>query len=186
MNRIEYAEYTGKKYFYALAVCFSLLTGACVPPESGSYHDAATYQNAIYSEIANRSFTYEGPLRNPVIVIHGLLGARLTDSASGQNIWGDFSYRAISGGSHFEHLAHPMQTGVPLHRLTGNVRSSGVLGQSAVHVMGMEFHISNYDILLEVLRNCGYQAEVPQLPREKHFASMFIFHYELKSSSRMN
>ena len=169
----------GKRIFYLLTVCFSVLSAACVPPESGSYHDAATYRDAIYSEIANRSFTYEGPLRKPVIVIHGLLGARLTDYADGQkNIWGNFSYRSISQGDHFERLAHPMQYGKPLVQLQSEVRSSGMLEQSAIHVLGMEFHMNNYDILLEVLKNSGYQEDITPLPKEKHFASMFIFHYD--------
>ena len=164
--------------FYHFLVVFSVLSAACVPPESGSYHDAATYENAIFSETAHRSFSYEGPMRNPVIVIHGLLGAKLTDQASKQNIWGDFSYQAISDGRNFDRLAHPMQPGKPLNALRNEVRSSGVLEQSSVRVLGMNFYIDNYDILLDVLKKCGYQPEVDPLPREKHFPSLFVFHYD--------
>ena len=167
-----------KRLFYILSVGISLLIAACVPPESGSYHDAATYKNAIFSETAERSFTYEGPLRNPVIVIHGLLGARLTDHADGKNVWGNFSYGAIAGGGHFARLAHPMKPGKPLHELRNEVRSSGVLEQSAIHVLGMEFHLANYEILLAMLKNCGYQPDVSPLPQHKHFPSMFVFHYD--------
>jgi len=167
-----------KKYFYILTVGISLLIAACVPPESGSYHDSATYKDAIYSEIAERSFTYEGPLRNPVIVIHGLLGARLTDFADGRNVWGNFSYESIARGDHFARLAHPMKQGSPLHELRNEVRSSGVLEQSAIHVLGMEFHLTNYDILLDVLKNCGYQPDVSPLPSNRHFPSLFVFHYD--------
>ena len=164
--------------FYSFLVFFSVLSAACVPPESGSYHDAGTYQNAIFSETAHRSFSYEGPMRNPVIVIHGLLGAKLTDYASKQNIWGDFSYQSISDGRNFHRLAHPMQPGKPLNALHNEVRSSGVLEQSSVNVLGMNFYIDNYDILLDVLKKCGYQPEVDPLPREKHFPSLFVFHYD--------
>ena len=168
----------GKFIFYLTAVLVTVLCPACVQPESGSYHDAATYQDAIYSEIANRSFTYEGPLRKPVIVIHGLLGAILTDSRNGDKVWGNFSYRSISQGSHFARLAHPMMQGKLLHQLQSEVRSSGVLERSAIQVLGMEFHLNNYDILLDVLKSNGYQEDVLPLPKEKHFASMFIFHYD--------
>ena len=114
---------TGKSFFYLTSVLLTILCPACVKPESGSYHDAATYQKAINSEIANRSFTYEGPLRKPVIVIHGLLGSILTDSRNGDKIWGNFSYRDISQGAHFSRLAHPMQPGKPLHRLPSEIHS---------------------------------------------------------------
>ena len=177
MSHPKYAA-AGQIIFYLTSVLAAVLCPACVPPESGSYHDAASYPDAIYSEIANRSFSYEGPLRKPVIVIHGLLGAKLTDASTGENIWGNFSYSSISKGSHFPRLAHPMQSGTPLHLLRNDVRSSGVLEQSAIHVLGMEFHMSNYDILLDLLKSCGYQKDVSPLPKEKHFASLFIFHYD--------
>lgn len=163
---------------YCLLAAFSVTAVSCVPPESGSYHDSATYENAIYSEIAHRSFTYEGPLRNPVIMIHGLLGAKLTDSANGENIWGNFSYSSISGGSHFARLAHPMAAGKSLEQLHNSVHSSGVLELSQIRVLGMEFYINNYDILLDLLKKCGYQPETVPLPREKHFPSLFVFHYD--------
>jgi len=167
-----------KTVFYLAAVIFSVLAAACIPPESGSYHDSATYPKAIFSEVAMRSFTFEGPRRNPVIVIHGLLGARLTDSATGKNIWGNFSYSAIARGDNFPLLAHPVQMGKPLHQLQSPVRSAGMLEQSAIRVLGMEFHLENYDILLDVLKKCGYQEETSPLPKEKHFASLFVFHYD--------
>lgn len=167
-----------RRLFYLVSVSFSVLAAACVPPESGSYHDSATYPEAIYSEVATRSFAFEGPARNPVIVIHGLLGSRLTDTASGKNIWGNFSYRSIAQGENFRLLAHPVRPGQPLHQLRGPVQSTGMLGQSAIRVLGMEFHLENYDILLDVLKKCGYQEEVSPLPPEKHFASLFVFHYD--------
>ena len=169
---------TGKKIGYLLLLVFSAAAGACVNPESGSYHDSSTYKDAIYSEIAHRSFTYEGPLRNPVIVIHGLLGARLTDTANGENIWGNFSYRSISDGVNFDKLAHPMAQGKPLNALKNTIRSSGVMDYSSVRVLGMNFYINNYDILLDLLEKCGYQPDVAPLPKNRHFASLFVFHYD--------
>ena len=168
----------GKLFRYLLLVVFAAAASACVEPESGSYHDAATYKNPIYSEIARKSFTYEGPLRNPVIVIHGLLGARLTDRADGENVWGSFSYRSISEGEHFAKLAHPMGLDRPLNELRNSVEPSGVMDYSAVRVMGLNFYINNYDMLLDLLENCGYQPEVTPLPSNRHFASMFIFYYD--------
>ena len=165
----------GKKFRYLLLVFLSAAASACVETESGSYHDAATYKNSIYSEIAHRSFAYEGPMRNPVIVIHGLLGARLTDSADGENIWGNFSYRSISEGTHFAKLAHPMALNRPLSELRNSIRSSGVLDHSAVQVLGINFYINNYDTLLDMLEKCGYQPEITPLPSNRHFASLFVF-----------
>lgn len=168
----------GKKICYLLLVIFAAAASACVEPESGSYHDASTYEKPIYSDTAHRSFTYEGPMRNPVIVIHGLLGAKLTDKTNGENIWGNFSYRSISEGTHYDRLAHPMVLNQPLNRLQNSTRSSGVMDYSAVRVLGINFHISNYDMLLDLLEKCGYQPEMEKLPSNRHFASLFIFHYD--------
>ena len=168
----------GKTLRYLLLVIFSAAASACVEPESGSYHDAGTYEKPIYSVTAHRSFTYEGPMRNPVIVIHGLLGAKLTDEANGDNIWGNFSYNAISEGTHFARLAHPMGLGQPLSKLRNTIRSSGVMDHSAVRVLGIDFQIDNYDTLLALLEKCGYQPETDPLPPNRHFASLFVFHYD--------
>ena len=168
----------GKRLCYLLLVIFSAAACACVETESGSYHDSGTYEKPIYSGIAHRSFTYEGPMRNPVIVIHGLLGAKLTDEANGDNIWGNFSYQSISEGTNFAKLAHPMGLGQPLNKLRNSIRPSGVMDHSAVRVLGINFQIDNYDTLLSLLKKCGYQPETNPLPQNRHFASLFVFYYD--------
>ena len=58
-----------------------LLLAGCENPV-GSYQSKLSYDKPLFSELAERSFDYEGPLRNPVIVIHGLLGAKLHEDAN--------------------------------------------------------------------------------------------------------
>ena len=101
--------------------------------DSGSYHDNKTYPSALYGNVTRRSFSYEGPARNPVIVIHGLLGARLEDVSKKENIWGNFALSEMISGGKFGRLAHPMQNGKPLkeYSLASLRRSVSMVSQDA-------------------------------------------------------
>ena len=46
---------------------------------TGSYQDNGFYGTPINDRMTRMAEQYEGPLRNPVIVIHGLLGAKIAD-----------------------------------------------------------------------------------------------------------
>ena len=58
----------------ALPLVPAIMLNSCTTIESGSYQDQKTYGKTVYTEVMQKSFDYEGPGRNPVIVIHGLLG----------------------------------------------------------------------------------------------------------------
>ena len=63
-----------------------LLMNACQPDAVGSYQSPLTPTETILSRATTRSLAYEGVRRNPVILIHGLLGARLEDPATGVTV----------------------------------------------------------------------------------------------------
>ena len=67
------------------AVC---LITACQPDAVGSYQSPLTPQETIFSQATKRSLAYEGIRRTPVILIHGLLGAKLEDAETGKEFWG--------------------------------------------------------------------------------------------------
>lgn len=70
----------------ALPLVPAIMLNSCTTIESGSYQDQKTYGKTVYTEVMQKSFDYEGPGRNPVIVIHGLLGSKLADRRDGTNI----------------------------------------------------------------------------------------------------
>ena len=70
-------------YKVHLALSSSLLLVACASPRSKMPAIAKIYEQAALDEI-----------RNPVVVIHGILGARLTDRQTGKIVWGAFTNEA--------------------------------------------------------------------------------------------
>ena len=155
-----------------LAIAF--LNIACA---TGSYQDNNLYYEKINDKISQMATKYEGPLRNPVIVIHGLLGAKITNE-KGDVVWGHFAPAQMAAGTHFRELAHPMKKGVPLPGLKNNTAPSGLLEQSEVRILGVQFFLENYDILLTSLKNAGYVPESKQLYPAKHYPSLFVFYYD--------
>ena len=133
-----------------------LLLNACTSTESGSYQDPKPHGKAVYTEVMKKAFRYEGPARNPVIVIHGLLGSQLTEQRTGINIWGQFSLTEMLAGNKFARLAHPMKEKMPLAKLVSDVRPSGLLSKSHIRVLGFSFDYEGYEILVHALAKAGY------------------------------
>ena len=155
-----------------------LLLNACASTESGSYQDPKPHGKTVYTEVMKKAFQYEGPARNPVIVIHGLLGSQLVDSRDGSNIWGQFSLTEMLAGNKFPRLAHPMKEKQPLSKLVSEVRPSGLLSKSHIRVLGFSFDYEGYEILVDALSKGGYVPDTAPLPEGKHFYSQFVFYYD--------
>ncbi len=165
-------------YFSAVFLAVILQTACSTSTSSGSYYDPKNYSNAIYGDIARRTFGYEGPHRNPLIVIHGFLGARLKDTDKNENIWGNFSYAEMSKGEKFPRLAHPMGMGKPLRLLKNDVKAVSLLERSEIEFMGLAFELDNYDRLIQTLQQSGYVPNNAPLPEGKNFYSLFVFYYD--------
>lgn len=166
-----------KPHAFSLSLLPLLLLSACTT-ETGSYQDSKVYGKAVYCDVMKKSFEYEGPGRNPVIVIHGLLGSKLEDTSNSENIWGNFSLSEMLMGNKFAKLAHPMKHGVPLKKLVSSVKPSGLLDKSQIKVMGFSFDYEGYDILVRALKSSGYVPDSEPLPPDRHFFSQFIFYYD--------
>jgi len=81
---------------------------------------AAGCAKRIPGDRYNRAVQAHGPDRNPVIVIPGVLGSKLTDADTGVRVWGAFERGAADPGTAqgVRLIALPMKLGVPLDQLT--------------------------------------------------------------------
>ena len=150
-------------------------------PSTGSYNSAAVYDRPLYSTIARNSMAYEGIYRNPVIVVHGFLGAKLKSSTTGEPVWGNFTGReTISGFADYQLLqfALPMAKDKTLKELKDHVYADELLESFTVKVLGMQFSLNAYNKMLDILREAGYTQEGKPLPPDKHFYSLFTFYYD--------
>ena len=174
-----------------ITVSAMLFVGACnyKDPARGSYQSTKVYQKALFGEIANESSKYQGEARNPVIFIHGFLGARLRDKDTGECVWGDFTGRQIMDGftrKHFLQLAYPMELGKPLAELPNNLEAVQLLRNMKVKVMAMNFRMVTYQSIINILSEAGYVPECMPLPENKKFYSLFAFYYDWRDDITEN
>jgi len=167
-----------------LAAVFML--NACQPDAVGSYQSPLTPSETIFSQATKRSLAYEGVRRNPVILIHGLLGARLEDPASGNEFWGTFS-PVLPDRDNLKLLSIPMSWGKPLRQLSNNTRASFLLDTVSIRVIGLEFSMYAYGPLVDAIRAAGYVQEGSKEHLEKgRCPSFFVFYYDWRRSIAEN
>lgn len=154
---------------------FTILFAGCNSPV-GSYQSTQAFDQPLLSTQARRAFQYEGVLRNPVIVIHGFLGAKLQDN-NGREIWGTFSASAPTADE-LCLMAHPMGIGKSLAELKNGTRAYSMLEHVNIRVLGFSFTVPGYSDLINILEECGYSSEHRKLPPGRNFYSQFIFYYD--------
>ena len=113
----------------------------------------------IYSELAQ----LPDYVRNPVIVVPGILGSRLIDGQTGEVAWGEMGPGGVSPrrARSLAELALPMQSGVPLHQLHDNVKEDGPLDQLTFRFFGIPIRVNAYAQILATMGVGGY--------RDQHF-----------------
>lgn len=109
----------------------------------------------------DRAAQDRGGLRNPVIVIPGILGSKLIDTDSGRVVWGAFSGayanpRTPDGARLF---ALPMSEGEPLRALRDSVEPAGVLDRVKINFAGLPIELNAYAHILATLGAGGYRDE---------------------------
>ncbi len=162
-----------------LAVFMLGLCGCSSP--TGSYQSFAQYDRPMLGELETRSMNYEGPARNPVIVVHGFLGSKLADNKDGNIIWGAFkgiSNFFSASPEKIRSFAVPMAIGKSLKELKCESEPVGILDDVKVRMLGFNFEISGYSKLLHILQAGGYVLEADKLPVGKNFPSLFVYYYD--------
>jgi hypothetical protein len=121
----------------------------------------ATLRAPDLGGIYNRAARDEGPTRNPVIVIPGILGSRLRDPASGTVVWGAFGGNSANpntaAGARL--LALPMHEGAALAELRDDVEADRVLDRVHVSLLRLPLEQQAYVYLLGALGAGGYRDE---------------------------
>ncbi|MCP4181270.1 MAG: hypothetical protein GY756_26200 [bacterium] len=169
--------------FIFIAACSS------VDSSTGSYQSTKVYEKPLFSELVRESMAYEGIARNPVIVVHGFLGANLDNTTTGQNVWGDFTGTEIFKGysnTQLYDLAYPMKYGKPLRKIKDNVKAVKMLTKINVRIMGIDFEVNAYDKMLNILINAGYIPENLIKEKNKKYASLFPFYYDWRRDNVEN
>jgi len=176
---------------FTISATLLLFAGACKTKDSaiGSYQSVNVYKKPLYGRIAIEAEKYQGPARNPVIFIHGFLGARLRDKDTGECVWGDFTGKQIMEGftkKYFRQLAYPMELGKPLDKLPDNLEAVRLLRNLEVKIMAMKFNMVAYQSIIDILAKAGYVPECMPLPQNKKFYSLFAFYYDWRDDVSEN
>ena len=170
----------------AAGLLAAFIFNACQPDAVGSYQSPLTPKETILSQATKRSLAYEGIRRNPLILIHGLLGARLEDAATGHEFWGTFS-PTLPERESLKRLAVPMHWGKPLRELSNNTRASFLLDTVSIRVMGLEFSMYAYGPLVDAVKQAGYVQEGSKEHLEEgRCPSLFVFYYDWRRSIAEN
>lgn len=106
----------------------------------------------------NATAQYHGPDRNPVIVIPGILGSKLTHPPTGTRVWGAFEGGAADPGTPegARLIALPMAEGKTLKELTDDVESDGALDAVRLSLFGLPLELKAYAQILGTLGVGGY------------------------------
>jgi pimeloyl-ACP methyl ester carboxylesterase len=125
-----------------------ILAGCSSPPRTSDL-------GGMYNEMAQ----HEGPYRNPIVLIPGILGSKLADRQADQIVWGTFGI----GGSNPSRpsgarlIALPMQKGKNLSELQDSLEPAGTLDQVVVNFGGYPVVLNAYAYILGVLGVGGYR-----------------------------
>lgn len=127
--------------------CAVLLgVGSCISPRHTEPQVREIYRRAAQREA-----------RNPVVVIHGILGSRLQQQSSGRVVWGAFTNEAIDpatpGGARALALPlKPIADATAYDHGAADVIATGPL--NAIRV-GILFGVANVQIYANILRSLG-------------------------------
>jgi pimeloyl-ACP methyl ester carboxylesterase len=111
----------------------------------------------LYDELA----MHESPERNPVILIPGILGSRLTQAENGSVVWGAWGAGMAqpTEPEGVRLISLPMAIGTPLAELTDNVTAEGALDRIKLSFLGLSIELKAYHRILLTLGVGGYRDE---------------------------
>lgn len=155
---------------------------------TGSYTSNRKFDDAILGPIEEREISYQGPYRNPIIIVHGFLGSNLINKKTGRNYWGKF--RGLTGlgisDERMRGLAIPMEIGKPLKDLNDNTVPDGMLDTVTVKILGVDFKENAYQNLVNILSSGGFQPEGEPLKSGRNYNTLFQFAYDWRRDLQWN
>jgi hypothetical protein len=135
----------------------TLLIGAATAAGCATQLAPAPDLGGLYNRAAQAS----GAVRNPVIVVPGVVGSKLVDRDSGRVVWGAFGGTSANpnqpDGARL--VALPMAEGRPLADLRDAVEPAGVLDRVRVRLFGLPIEPQAYLYILRSLGVGGYRDE---------------------------
>ena len=142
---------------------------------------------AIYQASAQ----YEGAVRNPVIVVPGMMGSKLEESATERTVWGVFDNSSIDPdiASDVRLLACPVGQ-ENLGEFGDGILATGVLDTLEINIAGLELSQQAYLNILRMLGVGGYRDEELGLAGaidygDRHF-NCFQFPYDWRQDNADN
>jgi len=136
-----------KRYLFLLLLpCFVYLAG-CESEEK------VPDLGGLYNELVKN----EDPDRNPVIVIPGVLGSRLSELETGSVVWGAFGvgFSNPTSPEEVRQIALPMQEGKSFNELHDNVTAVGALDKIKLNFGSLSIELSAYFHILYTLGVLG-------------------------------
>ncbi len=184
------------KTFRFLLIAFNLALLLCIvngckndDTSVSSYTSPKMYQKSLFSNVARQTFAYRGIARNPVIIVHGFLGSKLKDSVNDDIVWGEITSRMILRGysdRYLRQLSLPMGLDKPLCELKDKVEPNGVLDSFNVVLWSINFKVSGYNKMLEILSKAGYVIEngtdYNKITTKQEIPSLYTFCYDWRRS----
>ncbi|MCP4176470.1 MAG: hypothetical protein GY756_01780 [bacterium] len=147
---------------------------------TGSYTSTKHASRPFTGKAAEKALQYEGIKRNPLIVVHGFLGASLIDIKTKKNVWGTFEPKDLISISDekMRSITHPLSKTTPIRQLKDDVIAERLMESATIKILGTEFEQDAYKDMIDILIRGGYVPENRPLPKDKKFASMFLFAYD--------
>lgn len=173
----------------AIIALLFLTSCAGFDPFAGAYSDADDNVGLYVSDLEKDLENYEGPARNPVIVIHGFLGAKLWHDDLDQEIWGTFTGLQATGGFSDDfnrHLSYPMVYGKSLYDIKDNARAYELMKDVNIRLMGVTIDQSAYQDMLDILISKGFVPEDKLKESGKNFPSLYTFYYDWRRNNVQN
>lgn len=163
----------------SVAILAAFLFNGCIS-STGSYTSNAKFDSAYIGPLQRRAIAYEGIYRNPVILVHGFLGANLINSKTGKSVWGKFTASETLGlpDNEIRNLSVPMRLGAKLSELKNSTVAGTTLDTITIKILGVPFKVNAYQNLINSLQEGGYQPEGRPLDPGKNFHNLFQFSYD--------
>ena len=162
-----------------LLLSIILLIAGC--SSTGSYTSTEKHnKNLFLGDLAKKNLNYEGIKRNPIIIIHGFQGAKLVDSKTNKNLWGNFDASTIFyvSDKKIQELTHPLNKDKSLYEMKDDVVPQSILKNVNISILGIPLKFPAYEILINILTNVGYQPEDRPLSKDKNYHTLFEFAYD--------